>query len=92
MRLINRLAGIAAASGKVDRGALQRHAAPTIAYTLWDSTRPGDTAPRYLSGTGAELSVGLARYNGMLFRGGLKVMARVTGRMFQAGQAEPSED
>jgi hypothetical protein len=38
------------------------------------------------------MSVGLARYNGMLFRSGLKVMARVTGRMFQAGQPEPSED
>jgi hypothetical protein len=67
MRLINRLAGIAAESGKVDKGAF-------VAYTL------------------REMSVGLARYNGMLFRGGLKVMARVTGRMFQAGQPEPSED
>jgi hypothetical protein len=67
MRLINRLVGIAAESGKVDKGAL-------VAYTL------------------REMSVGLARYNGMLFRGGLKVMARVTGRMFQAGQPEPSAD
>jgi hypothetical protein len=39
-----------------------------------------------------EMSVGLARYNGMLFRDGHKVMAHVKGRMFQAGQAEPSED
>jgi hypothetical protein len=67
MRLINRLAGIAAGLGKEDKGVC-------VPHTL------------------REMSMGMARYNGMLFRGGLKVMARVTGRMFQEGQREPSED
>jgi hypothetical protein len=39
-----------------------------------------------------ELSVGLCRGNGMLFRAGLQAVAQASGRSFQAGLAEPTAE
>jgi hypothetical protein len=46
----------------------------------------------FVENTLRELSVGLCRGNSMLFRAGLQAVAKASGRSFQAGLAEPTEE
>jgi hypothetical protein len=46
----------------------------------------------FVENTLRELSVGLCRGNGMLFRAGLQAVAQASGRSFHAGLAEPTAE